>query len=337
MILFKFIYFYFFFQIKYNFIINMGWTNYQIFLVVLLVVTGSFNTLSTKINSFFYYRCRWNCQYFVHPFFQTVIMFLGEISCLLAFRLVYLYFRLKDNTHETRELLKGNKNFSVWIFCLPAMCDIIATSVMNIGLTLTYASSYQMLRGSLIVFVALLSVGFLQRKIQCREWIGIVIVISGLIIVGISDFMFNKDINVDTNSVITVTSVQIVLEEHFVSGKDIPPLQAVGWEGCFGFTILGFLLIPLYYIHIGKPISNGPEGRLEDLNDTFVQIKNNLMLLFPILGNAVSIAFFNFAGISVTKEISGTTRTVLDSVRTFFIWGITLALGWQSFSALQVN
>ena len=55
------------------------------------------------------------------------------------------------------------------------------------------------------------------------------------------------------------------------------------------------------------------------------------------LGNAVSIAFFNFAGISVTKEISGTTRTVLDSVRTFFIWGITLALGWQSFSALQVN
>ena len=86
-------------------------------------------------------------RYFVHPFFQTVIMFLGEISCLLAFRLVYLYFRLKDNTHETRELLKGNKNFSVWIFCLPAMCDIIATSVMNIGLTLTYASSYQMLRG----------------------------------------------------------------------------------------------------------------------------------------------------------------------------------------------
>ena len=55
----------------------------------------------------------------------------------------------------------------------------------------------------MIVFVALLSVGFLQRKIQCREWIGIVIVITGLIIVGISDFMFNKDINVDTNSVIT--------------------------------------------------------------------------------------------------------------------------------------
>jgi len=30
------------------------------------------------------------------------------------------------------------------------MCDMVATSVMYIGLTLTYASSFQMLRGVLI-------------------------------------------------------------------------------------------------------------------------------------------------------------------------------------------
>ena len=49
-------------------------------------------------------------------------------------------------------------------------------------------------------------------------------------------------------------------------------------------------------------------------------------------GNIVSIAFFNFAGISVTKEISATTRMVLDSLRTIVIWVVSLAVLWQPFA-----
>lgn len=53
-------------------------------------------------------------------------------------------------------------------------------------------------------------------------------------------------------------------------------------------------------------------------------------------GNVVSIAFFNFAGISVTKEISATTRTVLDSIRTLVVWLFSLSVGWEHYSALQL-
>jgi hypothetical protein len=56
--------------------------------------------------------------------------------------------------------------------------------------------------------------------------------------------------------------------------------------------------------------------------------------LYP--GNIFSIAFFNFAGISVTKELSSTTRMVLDSGRTLIIWAVSLALSWQKFFALQI-
>lgn len=58
--------------------------------------------------------------------------------------------------------------------------------------------------------------------------------------------------------------------------------------------------------------------------------------MVPITGTIISIAFFNFAGISVTKEISATTRMVLDSIRTLVIWVVSLAIGWQSFHYLQV-
>lgn len=85
---------------------------------------------------------------FNHPFVQSVAMFIGEMMCLLTFKLLYFYYKKKDNSQDDRSLVKGNRNFNVFIFFIPAMCDMVATSIMYIGLTLTYASSFQMLRGN---------------------------------------------------------------------------------------------------------------------------------------------------------------------------------------------
>ena len=42
------------------------------------------------------------------------------------------------------------------VFLPPALCDMTATSVQYIGLTLTYASSFQMLRGAVIIFTGII-------------------------------------------------------------------------------------------------------------------------------------------------------------------------------------
>lgn len=57
---------------------------------------------------------------------------------------------LQDGSQDEMKLLKGNRSFNPLVLLPPAMCDMVATSVMYIGLTLTYASSFQMLRGGLI-------------------------------------------------------------------------------------------------------------------------------------------------------------------------------------------
>ena len=38
----------------------------------------------------------------------------------------------------------------------------------------------------------------------------------------------------------------------------------------------------------------------------------------------------------MTKELTATTRMVLDSVRTLVIWVVSMAIGWQSFFFLQL-
>lgn len=91
----------------------------------------------------------------------------------------------------------------------------------------------------------------------------------------------------------------------------------------------------MYFIPVGNFAGN-PRQVLEDALDAFCQIGHKPLILLALLGNTVSIAFFNFAGISVTKEISATTRMVLDSLRTLVIWAVSLALGWEQFQGLQV-
>jgi len=244
---------------------------------------------------------------------------------------------------------EGQENFTwrnAFVFLPPALCDMIGTSIMYVGLNMTYASSFQMLRGAVIIFTALLSVAFLNRTLSSSKWIGMFVVIAGLALVGVSDIVFgdNKS-TTDTNRIITgdlliimaqiVAACQMVYEEKFLSKYNVPALVAVGLEGFFGFTVLALLIIPMAYIPAGS-FSDTPYHTVEDAIDAFVQMSNNKLIVIGLVGTVFSIAFFNYAGISVTKEINATTRMVLDSMRTLIIWVVSLALQWQKFQYLQV-
>ncbi|XP_071454976.1 solute carrier family 35 member F6 [Hetaerina americana] len=327
----------------------MAWSKYQLLLAAAMIFTGSLNTLSTKWADRMSSRnSEGEVKKFDHPFLQACGMFVGEILCLLAFKFLHLYAICKKDGNRNERNPSENQNFNPLIFLPAALCDMCATSIMYIGLNLTYASSFQMLRGSVIVFTALLSVAFLGRVLSWREWGGIYFIIVGLTVVGVSDFFQGSQSGetLDKNNVITgdeliilaqiITASQMVYEEKYVSKYNVPPLQAVGWEGVFGFLVLSLLQIPFYYIYVGEPFSGNPRGVLEDVIDGFVQLSNNPLLVCAFVGTIISIAFFNFAGISVTKEISATTRMVLDSVRTLVIWVVSLALYWQQFHWLQV-
>ncbi|XP_029903641.1 solute carrier family 35 member F6 [Myripristis murdjan] len=321
----------------------MAWTKYQLFLAGLMLTTGSINTLSAKWADMFSAQGCHNepSHEFSHPFVQAVGMFLGEFSCLAVF-----YILLCHDRRSPEPKMNPGQSFNPFLFLPPALCDMTGTSLMYVALSMTSASSFQMLRGAVIVFTGLLSVAFLGRRLVASQWLGILITILGLVIVGLADFLSkgqgdqHKLSDVITGDLLiimaqVIVSVQMVLEEKFVYKHDVHPLRAVGTEGFFGFFILSLLLIPMYFIPVGSFASN-PRHVLEDALDAFCQIGHQPLILLALLGNTVSIAFFNFAGISVTKEISATTRMVLDSLRTLVIWVVSLALGWESFHGLQV-
>ncbi|XP_069089799.1 solute carrier family 35 member F6 [Pleurodeles waltl] len=320
----------------------MAWTSYQLFLAGLMLVTGSINTLSAKwADSIKATGCHGSTEHnFDHPFLQAAGMFLGELSCLAAF-----YILVASDRRRPEPRLPPSRPFNPLLFLPPALCDMTGTSLMYVALNMTSASSFQMLRGAVVIFTGLLSVAFLGRKLLWSQWIGIFITIAGLVVVGLADLLSSGDQEESLSNVITgdlliimaqiIAAIQMVLEEKFMNKHDVHPLRAVGTEGFFGFVILTLLLIPMYYIP-AHGFSKGDRPVLEDSLDAFCQMGNQPLIILALLGNISSIAFFNFAGISVTKEISATTRMVLDSLRTVVIWAVSLALRWEKFHGLQI-
>ncbi len=117
---------------------------------------------------------------------------------------------------------------------------------MGVGLLMTYASTFQMLRGSVVVFTSLLSLVFLRKNLRVAQWIGLGILVLGLITVGISSVLVPKNSTQAPNPVLgnvlivvaqLVVATQMVVEEHFLSEYNIPPLLVVGWEGVFGMPL----------------------------------------------------------------------------------------------------
>nr|XP_027206222.1 solute carrier family 35 member F6-like [Dermatophagoides pteronyssinus] len=324
----------------------MAWTKYQLFLAGLMIVTGSINTLATKWADDSKSKGRdGKIKKFNHPFLQAAAMFFGEFLCFLVYKLMYHYYMRRNNNdaEQLPESIKGNRNFNPFIFMIPALCDLTATSVMYIGLNMTSSSSFQMLRGALIIFTGLFSIIFLKRRLRLYHWFGMFLVIGGLIIVGLSDMLSKNENNSTIGDILIilaqiVVATQMIVEEKYVSGSNVSPLQAVGWEGLFGFVILSILLVPMYFIKIkGEMFSTNPDNQIEDAIDGFYQIFNSWEVASGISGTILSIAFFNFAGISVTKQLSATTRTVLDSVRTIIIWIFSLAIRVEDFSFYKLG
>ena len=101
----------------------------------------------------------------------------------------------------------------------------------------------------------------------------------------------------------------------------VAPLVAVGLEGFFGALSI-VLAMPLLARYASvSPFFDLPRG--------WHQMVDTPTVLYSGVVIALSIAFFNFFGLSVTRHVSATARSLTDTCRTLIIWIVSLGLGWE--------
>lgn len=101
----------------------------------------------------------------------------------------------------------------------------------------------------------------------------------------------------------------------------VAPLVAVGYEGLFGtLSILLALPVLAHYSYL-TPFFDLPRG--------WRQMIDSPTVLWSGVAIAFSISLFNFFGLSVTRHVSATARSLTDTCRTLSIWVVSLMLGWE--------
>ncbi|KAG6092265.1 hypothetical protein E4U30_005662 [Claviceps sp. LM220 group G6] len=252
------------------------------------------------------------------------------------------------------------RGYRVMLLALPAICDICGTTLMNVGLLLVAASIFQMTRGALVLFVGVFSVVFLGRHLHLFQWLSLVGVVSGVALVGLAGAIWPDEkkapqiggltstvssaeapLSDTARAIIGVlliagaqvfTATQFVLEEWMLENSPVEPIKVVGWEGLFGFLVTVLVMIVMHVL-VGRTEA-GRYGPF-DLVEGFRQMLQKNILISSFL-TMISIGGFNFFGLSVTRSVSATSRSTIDTCRTLFIWIVSLGLGWETFKYLQI-
>lgn len=312
------------------------------------VVCGCLNSLLTKYQDT---QCVINCsdpdfsthRNYEQPGIQTLQMFIGELALYVVYYILYeSRFSKRAEYSSVGEGLTSPAQRLV--LAIPSFCDILATTAMNVGLMYIPVSIYQMTRGAVVLFVALLSVLFLKRRIRKLEWISLFVVTLGIAIVGYSgssklpapEDAFYVVVGLSLVIVaVMFQAVQFVVEEKILARYDFVPMRLVYIEGFFGLLMLMAALIVLNFV-VGavqspESFADSPFNLHESLRQTF-SLKEILVSSLLIM---TCIAVFNVCGVTLTHQLSATSRSTIDSCRTLLVWLVAMALGWESFLWLQ--
>lgn len=93
---------------------------------------------------------------------------------------------------------------------IPTACDFITSTLSFFALEFMPASLYSMIRGGGLVVTTIFSVIFLKRKLYKHHILGLIIIISGLITVGIVVIMNSKGSGDDFSKMILGVILLIV-------------------------------------------------------------------------------------------------------------------------------
>ncbi|KAL3781545.1 hypothetical protein HJC23_000030 [Cyclotella cryptica] len=323
---------------------------------------------------------------FQKPLFQTFGMFIGMLFGLamhwmvLAFRIPFPGYDFGDAEEDDAEMgptettaLKPKSTSSTdqdvpsaqiptWMYfflAIPAIFDLAATALCMMGLQYLDVSIYQMLRGSGIIFVALMKQHVLKEHLQTFHWVGVFWNVTSVVIVGATALLASggemeggSTGNVSSSETFLgvclmmagafVQALQFVFEEH-VMKMDVPapPLLLIGMEGFWGTVLSILVMYPLGYWLPGSD-----HGSYEDPFNTWKMFMNSRNIQVAFVIYFFTIFFYNLLAVLVTFMLSSVWHAILDNFRPITVWGTDLfifyhispAFGemWTQYSYLQI-
>jgi drug/metabolite transporter (DMT)-like permease len=175
-----------------------------------------------------------------------------------------------------------NNTTPIWMYfflIIPSVFDLAATAFCMMGLRYIDVSIYLLLRGSGIIFVALMKQHVLGDALYLYQWMGVFWNVIAVILVGtvaiLNSHTEQSHMQSPGEALLGVTlilvgafvqALQFVFEEKVMNMEDasVPPLLLIGMEGIWGTFLCLTVVYPIVYC-----IPGDDHGSYENPFDTY--------------------------------------------------------------------
>ena len=169
---------------------------------------------------------------FAKPWFSTLLMFLGMALCLPCSWLFekFTQFSFSNTDSRSSSSARGDEETPLLLspqddqqdrdrdeeegeeeesalaisgkgawrqrygaIIFPTLFDLVASALLSVGLLFITASLYQMMRGTEIIFTAILSILLLHRHLNTQNMTGLLLCTLGLVLVGYSGLLSSRE------------------------------------------------------------------------------------------------------------------------------------------------
>jgi drug/metabolite transporter (DMT)-like permease len=249
----------------------------------------------------------------------------------------------------------NNNTVPIWMYfflAIPSIFDLAATALCMMGLRYLDVSIYQLLRGSGIIFVALMKQHVLKDHLYSFQWVGVLWNVVSVLFVGTAAVLNSSyDDPTSTSSKTAelyggpeallgillvmagafVQALQFVFEEKVMAMDDsaAPPLLLIGMEGLWGTFLCIFVVYPLAYYLPGDD-----HGSYEDPFNTYAMFMASSTIQWAFFVYFFAIFAYNLFAVLVTFSLNSIWHAILDNFRPITVWGTDMFI-FYAITSLQ--
>lgn len=284
---------------------------------------------------------------FKKSIFVALISF---ISCWLVMApFLYMSYRKYRASPEAKATGYANSPYSIKsavLLILPSVFDYVAVTISLTGNKWILASLVVGIKALRIFLSTALSIKFLNRKYYAYHWLGIAMVVPGVICVGAANELNKTKVGgghldwywpyVGMTCVVVaefLRAAKAVYEEKMLQHVHLCPKFVAVVEGVF-CTILA--LIGLFVFHampgeegntVGEKTAYG-EGSMENIWNTLEWIRNSPRVQLWVIWLTLTTGFITFAGFLVIKYLSAVHNALWSELRVLIVWLTELCIGF---------
>lgn len=304
---------------------------YKAIAIVVFLVTGSIGGVLINVLYNIQVKGFHNIMKpFQRPWFQVWVMFIS-MSLLI-------FFTPFIRTRKCLPYKIGQKQTGWGLFRftgLTALLDLLCTTLQFVAYIFLKPSIWQMLKGSILIFTALFSHFYRKKHLNKNQWVGVIVTIIGMILVGLSSILSDEKQSQNLNNVPNsfeilavvlifiaqaLQAFKVILEEELLHDEDALPCEVVSYEGLWGVFFLSFILIPIANIIPENKTFLLYENSIESF---YMAFNSKSVLLFEFL-YILLIAAYNQTGMLITQFSNAIIRNIWEVLKSLGVWIVSI-------------